>query len=92
MSARRSRGGALGNPGPTEGIKPREPAPRPIDAGVDIGHVHLKAADLARMRTFYVDILGFDVVFHQPTRNRTESSSAGTARRRTRWPGTRTVT
>jgi catechol 2,3-dioxygenase len=57
----------VGNPGPDEGIRPREPAPRPIDAGVDIGHVHLKAADLARMRAFYVDILGFDVVFHEAT-------------------------
>lgn len=55
------------NPGPDAGIKPRERAPRPIDADVDIGHVHMKAADLDRMRAFYVDILGFDVVFHAPT-------------------------
>jgi catechol 2,3-dioxygenase len=48
------------------GIVPRERAPRPIDAGVDIGHVHLKAADLNRVRSFYVDILGFDVVFQMP--------------------------
>src|SRR5919201_2629416 len=48
------------------GIVPRERAARPIDPGVDIGHVHLKAADLDRIRAFYVDILGFDVVFHTP--------------------------
>jgi len=52
---------------PRTGIVPRERAARPIDAGVDIGHVHLKAADLDRIRKFYVDILGFDVVFHVPT-------------------------
>lgn len=38
--------GASAIPAPPKGIKPREPAPRPIDAGVDIGHVHLKAARL----------------------------------------------
>jgi catechol 2,3-dioxygenase len=48
------------------GIVPRERSARPIDAGVDIGHVHMKAADLDRIRKFYVDILGFDVVFHTP--------------------------
>ena len=51
---------------PKPGIVPNERAPRPIDAGVDIGHVHLKAADLDKIRAFYVDILGFDVVFHAP--------------------------
>jgi catechol 2,3-dioxygenase len=48
------------------GIVPRERAARPIDPGVDIGHVHLKAGDLNKVRAFYVDILGFDVVFHTP--------------------------
>lgn len=47
-------------------LVPREPNPRPIAAGVDIGHVHLRAADLDRIRRFYVDVLGFDVVFHRP--------------------------
>src|SRR5207253_2753715 len=56
-----------GNPGPDVGIRPRERAPRPVDVGVDIGHVHLRAADLAAMRAFYVDILGFDVVFQAPS-------------------------
>lgn len=48
------------------GIVPRERSSRPISAGVDIGHVHLRAADLDKIRAFYVDILGFDVVFHVP--------------------------
>ena len=49
-----------------EGIVPRERSARPIAAGVDIGHVHMRAGDLDRIRRFYVDILGFDVVFHVP--------------------------
>lgn len=53
-------------PTPEIGIVPRERPANPIDAGVDIGHVHLKASDLDRIRAFYVDILGFDVVFHVP--------------------------
>jgi catechol 2,3-dioxygenase len=35
------------------------PAPQPIDAGVRIGHVHLKVADLDRALAFYRDVLGF---------------------------------
>jgi len=37
-------------------------APEPIDPGVRIGHVHLRCADIDRVRAFYVDILGFEVV------------------------------
>ena len=33
----------------------------PIDPGVDIGHVHLKVADIERALGFYRDVLGFDV-------------------------------
>jgi catechol 2,3-dioxygenase len=44
-------------------MQPIERAHRPIDPGVDIGHVHLKTADLDRVHDFYVGILGFDVVF-----------------------------
>ena len=40
---------------------PLEQATPRIDGRVDIGHVHLKTADLERVRHFYVDILGFDV-------------------------------
>ena len=32
-----------------------------IDPRVDIGHVHLKVADLDRAVSFYRDVLGFDV-------------------------------
>jgi catechol 2,3-dioxygenase len=33
----------------------------PIDPGVDIGHVHLKVADLDRAIRFYRDVLGFEL-------------------------------
>src|SRR5471032_463751 len=33
----------------------------PIDARVDIGHVHLKVADLQRALDFYVGVLGFEL-------------------------------
>jgi len=32
-----------------------------IDPGVDIGHVHLKVADVDRSLEFYRDVLGFEV-------------------------------
>ena len=34
----------------------------PIDPRVDIGHVHLKVADLDRAIGFYRDVLGFDLM------------------------------
>ena len=41
----------------------REPAPaRAIDPGVDIGHVHLKVADLERALDFYCGVLGFELM------------------------------
>ena len=48
------------------GIVPAERSTRPIPAGVDIGHVHLKAADLTRIKDFYVGLLVFDVVVELP--------------------------
>lgn len=33
----------------------------PIDPRVDIGHVHLKVADLERALGFYCDVLGFEL-------------------------------
>ncbi|MDQ3024262.1 MAG: VOC family protein [bacterium] len=33
----------------------------PIDADVDIGHVHLKVADIERALNFYCDVLGFQL-------------------------------
>ena len=35
---------------------------RPIDPGVDIGHVHLKVADLDRALEFWHGVLGFEVM------------------------------
>jgi catechol 2,3-dioxygenase len=43
---------------------PSRPAPinpGPIDPGVDIGHVHLKVADIDRALAFYVGVLGFEL-------------------------------
>ena len=37
-----------------------------IDPGVDIGHVHLKVADLDRAVDFYSGLLGFDVMVRWP--------------------------
>ena len=36
-------------------------SPSPIDAGVRIGHVHLKVADIERALRFYRDVLGLEV-------------------------------
>jgi catechol 2,3-dioxygenase len=44
-------------------IVPVARAPRPIAPGTRIGHVHLRTSDIDRVRGFYVDVLGFDVVF-----------------------------
>src|ERR687886_1320833 len=49
-------------PQPQGTIVPAARAPRPIDPGITIGHVHLRTADIDRVRAFYVDVLGFDVV------------------------------
>ena len=35
-----------------------------IDPGVDIGHVHLKVADIKRSLAFYKDLLGFEIMAH----------------------------
>jgi catechol 2,3-dioxygenase len=35
----------------------------PIDPQLRIGHVHLRTADIDRVRDFYVGVMGFDVVF-----------------------------
>ena len=43
-------------------VEPAEAAPRPIDPGVRIGHVHLRTADIDRVKGFYCGVLGFDVV------------------------------
>ena len=43
-------------------VVPAERAERPIDPGVRIGHVHLRTADIDRVKAFYCGVLGFDVV------------------------------
>jgi catechol 2,3-dioxygenase len=47
-------------------LMPVERATRPIAAGVDIGHVHLRTADIDRVHDFYVGVLGFDVIARMP--------------------------
>lgn len=39
----------------------RGASPSPIDGRVDIGHVHLKVADLERALGFYCGVLGFEL-------------------------------
>jgi catechol 2,3-dioxygenase len=41
-------------------------SPAPIDAGVKIGHVHLKVADLDRALGFYVGVLGLELTQRMP--------------------------
>jgi catechol 2,3-dioxygenase len=48
---------------------------RPLDPRVEIGHVHLKVADLDRALAFYAGVLGFDVV--QRTRSAAFLSAGG---------------
>ena len=48
-----------GSQGPVE---PAQRAPHPVEAGTRIGHVHLRTADIDRVKAFYVGVLGFDVV------------------------------
>jgi catechol 2,3-dioxygenase len=38
-----------------------------LPAGTRIGHVHLQAGDIQRARSFYADVLGFDVVAAMPS-------------------------
>ncbi len=49
----------MGAQGP---FTPRVAALDPIDPGVRLGHVHLRTADIDRIREFYVGVLGFDVI------------------------------
>jgi catechol 2,3-dioxygenase len=46
---------------PGDAAKGALPA-RPIDPGVRIGHVHLKVADIERSLSFYVGVLGFELM------------------------------
>ena len=51
--------------GPQGPVEPVVAAERPIDPEVRVGHVHLRTADIDRVRAFYVGIMGFDVVFEE---------------------------
>jgi catechol 2,3-dioxygenase len=42
-------------------IEPIATPPDPIAPGTRIGHVHLRTADIDRVRDFYVGVLGFEV-------------------------------
>jgi catechol 2,3-dioxygenase len=61
--ARPATGGARPMTGPQGAAKAVRPAPQAIDPQVRIGHVHLRTADIDRVRAFYVDLLGFDVIY-----------------------------
>src|SRR3954453_20973871 len=43
-------------------VQPIARPEHPIAAGTRIGHVHLRTADIDRIRDFYVGVLGFDVL------------------------------
>lgn len=49
--------------GPQGPCEPMQAAADPIDPLLRVGHVHLRTADIDRVRDFYVAIMGFDVVF-----------------------------
>jgi catechol 2,3-dioxygenase len=46
-------------------VKPTKRSKNPIAGGVKIGHVHMKASDLQKIKAFYVDILGFDIMMER---------------------------
>ena len=48
--------------GPQGSAEPQLRAETPIDPHIRVGHVHLRTADIDRVRDFYVGILGFDVI------------------------------
>ena len=57
-----SSGMTMNSERPQGPIVPLVANPNPIDPGVTIGHVHLRTSDIDRVRRFYVDLLGFDVI------------------------------
>ena len=46
----------------SDALSPLASPEAPIDAGVRIGHVHLKVADLDRALAFYCGVLGFELM------------------------------
>ena len=63
--------------GPQGPVEPMEAAERPIDPELRIGHVHLRTADIDRVRAFYVGIMGFDVVSTPGSRRAARRSPTG---------------
>ena len=55
-----SLGAVAGRPGPSKGFPSLYAPAVAIDPRVDIGHVHLKVADLDRALAFWRDVLGFE--------------------------------
>ena len=49
--------------GPQGPFDPQFASEHPIDPHLRVGHVHLRTADIDRVRDFYVGIMGFDVIF-----------------------------
>jgi catechol 2,3-dioxygenase len=49
--------------GPQGPFDPQFTPEHRIDPEVRVGHVHLRTADIDRVREFYVGIMGFDVIF-----------------------------
>lgn len=54
--------GSVGGGAPVSQPQQPEEGPGSIDPGVDIGHVHLKVADVDRALDFYCGILGFELM------------------------------
>lgn len=50
----------------TTDLVPEPQVAPPVDAGVRIGHVHLKVADIERGLGFWRDVLGFQVMQRRP--------------------------
>src|ERR1700759_4259643 len=49
--------------GPQGPFDPQLASEHPIDPELRVGRVHLRTADIDRVRDFYVGIMGFDVMF-----------------------------
>jgi catechol 2,3-dioxygenase len=45
---------------------PEPQTSKPIDAGVRVGHIHLKVSDIERSLAFWRDVLGFEVMQRRP--------------------------
>ena len=73
-------------------VQPQVAGEPPIDPELRIGHVHLRTADIDRVRAFYVGIMGFDVIVEARDvpagAARATSSSSAPAGTTTTWAST----